>query len=148
MPVIVEPDKAKPKPKVKVKAKKKKYKTWGVKVIATSDKAKRKVRHHEYETTTIVIGIVCDGDKYDGYNAYGGYGGYGYSHYNDMDRKKFITMKVKVTDQIAIQQNKDKHYLEFWKNGHMFNKVIELDPSKKFQIRVGSTNHDYDVKLY
>ena len=65
-----------------------------------------------------------------------------------LDQRKYITLKVKVTDQIAIQQNKEKHYLEIWLNGHMFNKVIALDPHKKFQIRVGSTDHDYDVKLY
>merc|ERR1712154_113261 len=121
------------------------------KIIPISDRAKNMVQNHQYEHTKIVIGIVCDGDKNDGYRGYGGYceyGMYGYSSYGDLDQKKFIMMKVKVTDVIAIQQNTQKHYLEFWRNGIMFNKVISLSPRKKFEIRVGSTNHDYDVKLY
>eukprot|EP01084_Bolivina_argentea_P036124 66856_1 len=143
VPVVIQPQKPKPKPKPQ-----KKYKTWGVKIIPTSDKAKRKVRNGEYDKTSIVIGIVCDGDKHDGFNRYGSYGSYGYSNHYDLDRKKFITMKVKCNDTIAIQQNTHKHWLEFWKNGVMYKQVIALDKRKKFQIRVGSTSHDYDVKLY
>ena len=121
---------------------------FNVQVIPISEKARKMVRNGKYESTKIVIGIVCEGDKHDGYNAYpASYGGYGRSMFSQLDRQKFIMMNVKVTDKISIQQNKTKHYLEFWQNGSMFRKVIALDPKKKFQIRVGSTNHDYDVKL-
>ena len=127
---------------------KQKYKSWSVQVIPTSERAQKMVRNGHYESSQIAIGIVCEGDKHDGYNPYpAGHGGYGRSMFGDLDQRKFIVMNVKVTDKLSIQQNKVKHWLEIWKNGQRFKKVIALDPRKKFQIRVGSTNHDYDVKL-
>ena len=147
VPMVVLPQ-AQPKPKPQPKPRRKRFKSWRIEVVPTSARARSMVSTQQYARTAIVIGIVCAGDKLEGgYNAYGGYGAYGRSAYGDLDRKKFITMKVTVRDQLSIQHNVDRHYLEFWKNGVMFRKVIALDPHKVFQIRVGSTNQDYDVKL-
>eukprot|EP01084_Bolivina_argentea_P047724 87957_1 len=114
VPVVVQPQRPPPQPK--------QFKTWNVKIVATSDGAKQKVMNGEYESTDVVIGIVCAGDKYDGYNQHGRYGAYGYSRYGDLNQQKLMRLKVRVSDNLAIQQNTQKHYLEFWKNGQMLNK--------------------------